>query len=208
MVLNYNNRIIQNFLRRQKVPPKSILSLSANPLDFTDFTDLKIVHFYQQGLLPFDSQSFDFIYCRDPLKIFQNPCQMYAELLRVGRRGLVQNKSPLELILTRPQGSQAVFWTDVFSNTLCYVPYYNQVAQVVDTGDWDRTCLHKPYFLSDWYSWESSSELNIKLHTSFEDMLDYQLLYEEAICESVKNTINVLGKVVNKPDNFVYINKE
>lgn len=193
MVLNYNNRILHNFILKQRIPT-SVLAVSAESIHLPGIKSTEHFFVKKTGILPFPSQSFDFVYCRDPLEIFQNPCQMYAELLRVGKRGLIQNKSPLDLILNRVEGIPLVFWTDVYSNTLCSAPYHPKVPEMIQIEDWDRICLNKPYFLSDWYSWESSSEFNIRMYNSFEDLLDYQLLYEESISESVKNTINVLGK--------------
>jgi len=197
MVLTYSQRLVETYIKKQmksrNIPKVLSLSRTLVNLPSVQYTE----QFYDKNVLqrlPFPNQSFDFIYCENPIEVFSSPCNMHAELLRVGKSGLIRTDSPLSIVLQNNE-PKTITWTDTYSNTLCFMPFYGS-PNFLQLKDWDRICLNKPYYLHDWYSWTSSYELNIRVFIKeihFEDIMDYELLFQDAVEESAKNTANVIN---------------
>lgn len=195
--MNYNTRLVSHYIRRQinQRPVKNILNLSEIPINFNERnclnSEIPTEHFFCKNLnkdLPFPNHSFDFVYVNKPLDIFTRPSHMYSELMRVAKSGLIRNISPLGVYLKNFQ-PRYITWTDTLSNSLCFMVYHEQMN--IDVGDMDKTCLNRPYFLSDWYAWTSTNDFNIKIFTkedNFADYPNYELILYEAMEESAKNT--------------------
>lgn len=181
-----STRIVNTYLKRQlNVGP--ILNLSTEPIgtNTQQFFQAKF-----QGEIPFKKNSFDFIFCKEPQLLFTNPYHMYSELLRLGNRGMIQTQSPISVLLEgNGPNSQMVSWTDTYSNTLCFMPYYFPLDYLnLEINKWQILALNKPTLLHDWYIWNSKEELNIKLIHP-EDTLDYEIMFQSALEETFRNTV-------------------
>lgn len=200
MVLTYNNRLIQNIIDKKFKNIKSALHISKNERVYFPSVDYVKYHEFtgthdKIDILPYDRGQFDFVYCRNPLSIFKNFESMYAELLRTCKSGIIQNVSPMGLYLHNNKNNQYIQWTNYYSNSLCLMPIYNYNFPELDKKEqWQSLCLHKPFLLSDWYIWTSMNEFNICMynHQNYEDYIDYNILFEESINESFKNTSLVI----------------
>lgn len=190
-----SNRVLNSFLRK-KSQVHSLLNLSTEAIEYPVYTE----QFFQYRLLhnlPFKDQSFDFIFCKDPHKMFTNPYHMQSELHRIGKRGMIQTRSPVSVLLynTMPV-SKMITWTDTKTKTLCFMSYYLNILDTdfmdstYETYDIDRLslmALNKSTILYDWYSWDEPKELNIKI-VHPEDIVDYEMIFKESLEESIKNT--------------------
>lgn len=174
---------------------KSVLNLSQEKIILDE--NLQIHNYITKNnfILPFSNHSFDFIYCKNPLEIFINPCFMYSELIRVGKSGLIVNSSPISTLLY--SNDKLITWTDAFSNSLCFMPHYATIDMIdIKIHEWNKQLVMKPYLLNDWYRWDQTNEFNIKMYVKdfhFNDIMDYEILYNLAIEESLRNTNNILN---------------
>lgn len=214
-ISNISNRILNSFLKKQS-KVHSILNLSSEAIEYPVYTE----QFFQHRLLhnlPFKNQSFDFVFCKEPHKMFTNPYHMGSELHRIGKRGIIQTQSPVSVLLsnTIPM-SKMISWTDTKTKTLCFMSYYSFLLKkdVMDDLDYTNETYHEhsdhpnhpnhplyPYdidklsllalnkstILYDWYVWNNPEELNIKIIHP-EDIVDYEMIFRESIEESIKNT--------------------
>ena len=189
--MNYNHRLVSNFIKKQITnrPIKNILTISKTPQIFENIpTEIFKEHNFSK--LPFPNGTFDFVYVNEPLEFFSEPSHMYSELMRVCKSGLIQNISPI-CILLKKTNPKFVCWSETFSNTLCFMPHYVKI-DIMEHQNIDRLCLHKPYYLYDWYSWDSNQDFNIRIYSKnlhFEDFADYELIFQNAVEESMKNTL-------------------
>lgn len=199
---SYKNKLVMNLIKNK--PIKNILNLGLEKMSRGGFIDpfcgVHIENYFDSNIrqpLPYEKHSFDMVVSSNPIEIFSNPCHMYSELMRVSKSGLIINPSPVSFLIKNRQTDQHhdkyIFWTDTFSNSLCFMPYYSPIEIFnIDMKDADEMSIDKPYFLKDWYYWESINEFNIKMYIKevhFEDYLDYELIFQNAVDESMKNTM-------------------
>ena len=195
-----SNRVLNSFLRKQS-KVHSILNLSVETIEYPVY----IEQFFQHRLLhnlPFKDQSFDFIFCKEPHKMFTNPYHMESELYRIGKRGIIQTQSPVSVLLNNTiPTSKMISWTDTKTKTLCFMSYYS-FLNIADMDNMDDLyyptypynidklsllALNKSTILYDWYTWNKPEELNIKIIHP-EDIVDYEMTFRDSIEESIKNT--------------------
>ena len=98
---SYKNRILNNIVQRKLInrPIKNILNLTNEKMNFPGIYTENYFEKNMGNLLPFPKHSFDFVYISNPLKIFSSPSHMYAELIRIGKSGIISNQSPLNILL-------------------------------------------------------------------------------------------------------------
>jgi ubiquinone/menaquinone biosynthesis C-methylase UbiE len=165
-----------------------VLNLSTHPLDFkvktTDYHNPNCVQ------LPFDTQSFDFIFSReqDTTRMFKNPFALTNECLRLSRRGgVIQCTSPLETVILGRKSSH-LMWPDLYTNSLCILPFENRVF-VRNRTKWLDLINFNPLYLTCFYYWDQPLELNIKVFPYTEmDTREYTDLIHQILHESVTHT--------------------
>jgi hypothetical protein len=199
--MNYNHRLILTYLRRQQHPIRKILNISSENIEFPIHYDVTQVDtsIYKkiktEEQLGFCRHEFDFVYCKNISDVFVNPYLGYRILSNISQRGLIRNISPICLLLKGLKERQ-IIWTCYDTNSLCFMDYYKPgYLKDMNLGEWDRLCLHKPYYLSDWYTWNLPSEFRTKFIPAEMEFDDYKKILMSAMEQSAKNTKAV---IINK----------
>lgn len=165
---------------------KKILSISNTPTNIPNS-----INFYRKidTHLPFENNSFDFVYCSEPLEVFKTPEQARDEINRIcDGSGLIRTKSPIYHIIHNTQPG-FISWTN--SDTLMFVPSerINLSGIFTDLNYWMNLYHKENLYHYDWYTWKSPSKLKICVpgHIYFEDYLDCDLYIKEGLDEFEKN---------------------
>ncbi|NBP58810.1 methyltransferase domain-containing protein [bacterium] len=185
----HHNLVLKHFFTRHNIRPfQTVLNLSQQPLDFK----VKTIDYYQTKCtqLPFVTQSVDFIFSReqDTTRMFKNPFVLTNECLRVSRRGgIIQCTSPLETVILGCK-QPYLMWPDLYTNSLCILPYEDQVF-VRNRTKWLDLINYNPLYLSCFYYWEQPLDLNIKVFPHADmDSSEYTNLVNDILHESVTHT--------------------
>lgn len=193
-IQSYKKMLISNLIHKKHI--KNILNLGIEKMN--SIQGVYVENYFEPSIkhtLPFQKHTFDIVITSNPIEMFSNPCHMYSELIKVAKSGLIINPSPVSFLLKtgNAHNSKYITWTDTFSNSLSFMPYYSPIEIFnIDMKDVDKMSIDNPYFLRDWYYWDSIQEFNIKMYIKevhFEDYLDYELIFQNAVDESLKNTM-------------------
>jgi hypothetical protein len=185
---NHSTLILNHFMKRHQIRPfQSVLNLSHQEIDFTVRTTN--YRYKNSSQLPFVNQSFDFIFSReqDSTQMFNNPFFLTNECLRLSRRGgIIQSSSPLANIILGHK-KQYIFWPDLYTNSLCILPFYDKVF-VRNRSKWLDLINYNPTYLTCFYHWDQPLELNIKVFPQEMTSKEYTELIEHILHESVTHT--------------------
>ena len=207
--MNYNNRLLLTHLRKQSRQIKTILNISSNNYEFPDTYRVYHIntHIHRKNIVQLVNEisdyEFDFVYCQHPVHIFGMTHAAYSTISRLAFGGLIHNVSPISAIMNNMQMDHLT-WTNSLNmqNTLCMAEYKpKKLAAGVQIKEWDRICLHKPYYLHDWYAWNYPEEFMVRLYLENADYKtgdEYVKLVNSAIEQSAQNTANIIEVKKNK----------
>ncbi len=87
--------------------PRATMSVDYRPVPVT--TDKLISVDLNTSPLPFETKSYDFIYCRHVIEDMHNPFQLIDEMSRVGKAGYIETPSPIAEMCRGVDGSSPPF---------------------------------------------------------------------------------------------------
>jgi ubiquinone/menaquinone biosynthesis C-methylase UbiE len=172
---------------------KNILNISKLPAIIPNS-----VHFWKKidYQLPFKNNSFDFVYCSEPLEIFKTPEHAENEINRICRSsGLIETKSIIHNIIYKNQ-PKFMCWTIL--DTLIFIPNNGNLSGIfIDLEHWKKVYQLEPLYSSNWYTWNYPSKMKICVldPNYFEDYVDYYFYTKEGLDEFEKN-IRIFKKLI------------
>ena len=117
----------------------------------------------QRDRLPFEDNSFDFVYCRHVLEDLYDPFSVCAEMSRVGKAGYVETPSPLAEVCSGIDGNSPpwrgyhhhrfVIWTS--GDVLCFLSKYPVIeyARIQDEDAVVASLREGPRFWNSHFLW-------------------------------------------------------
>lgn len=190
-----NHILALNYIKQHSV--KSILNLGTIQLKS------QTIPKHCTNTLHIKDQSFDFIYGDEygMSKVFHSPCRMISELMRIPTKGgWIETMSPLAVGLYNiPPKIQDfedfyIVWTDVHTNTLCFMPYYRKMCTPrFDREDWFRLVSMYPIYMNNFFVWTHPMEINYRLHL-YDSIEEYEYLLFRGIRSSAEHTRFLIEK--------------
>lgn len=129
-------------------------------------------------LLPFEDNTFDFLYSRHVLEDLQNPDFAFKEMLRVAKNGFVETPSPLIECSKRVDYDNRyqpyygyihhryIIWTEKDTHTLCFLPKYpileKMNIEIVDNSI--LKLIKDEYYWNNYYEWDSKNPAKFRIY--------------------------------------------
>jgi ubiquinone/menaquinone biosynthesis C-methylase UbiE len=190
--MSLENKIVQRYFKKlyqhvQPNPMKKVLNLNVQRLTFTP-TKVQTYFESQCTRLPFENQSFDFVFSREKeTKIFISPLTGLNELMRISPRGLMQHTSPLEVLLLQ-RDTPYLIWTEPLYNRLCVLPNHGPIP-LKDKSRWLDLINFNSLYLNNYYYWNNPMEVNIQTYFGNElEYTEYVQLVTNAVEQSAEQT--------------------
>jgi len=223
------NSIIENYCLTNKF--KTNLEIGPGVVPFTCATHFigknEIISNYIEidldyQSIPFETNFFDFIYCRHVMEDIQNPDFAFNEIIRISKSGYIETPSPLiEITKGVDGGSYAykyggyihhryVVWSSIEKNEIYFLPKYGNIIDYfleIDQVNLDKmTNLinNNPIYWNNYFIWFDiepkiimyKNGINFGLNKNMIE--DYNKLINEAVNVSIQNTDFFVSNYVNK----------
>lgn len=156
---------------------------------------------------PYKTNSFDFLYSRHVLEDIQNPDFAFSEMIRVAKEGFIETPSPLVEMTKNIDADLAtrmysgyihhryIIWTELDTNTLCFLPKY-PIVDICEHKSTERlTYLDTGFYWNNYYHWSPSKLPNIKMYkngVNFDIQKHYTILLDRAITKSLEHTSHLV----------------
>ncbi len=204
---------------------KRILEIGPGPIPFTKATEFIDYQSYSdlsnksvklldinEGLLPYEDKSFDFIYCRHTLEDIYNPFGICREMSRVGKAGYIETPSPLAECCRgtdaprKSDGSlewrgyshhRYIVWSK--ENTLYFLPKLPLIehlpfSEALEEKLYAILNAHS-FFWNTYFFWEDKFEVKrLEQERDFDLLPDYGSVIYQAIVTSFETNTRLASK--------------